>query len=47
VTAIRATIGAENVYTGDERTGATLKRAHAHAVDCVNAQRRADSTGES
>jgi sulfate permease, SulP family len=34
-------IGPENVYTGDERVGATLKRAHAEAVAWIEADRHA------
>ena len=35
VTGITALIGADNVYEGDERVGATLRRAHADAVTWV------------
>jgi hypothetical protein len=44
VTGITARIGADNVYTGDERVGATLKCAHADALAWIEAQRRADGT---
>ena len=40
VTGITDLIGAENLYTGDERVGATLKRAHADAIAWVEATRR-------
>jgi anti-anti-sigma regulatory factor len=39
VTGITAMIGDENIYTGDERVGATLKRAHADAVQWIETQR--------
>ena len=35
------TIGAENIYTGDERLGAALRRAHADALAWIETQRRA------
>ena len=38
VTGITATIGAENVYAGDERVGATLRRAHSDAVRWIDDQ---------
>ncbi len=41
VTGITEVIGPENVYTGDERVGATLKRAHAEAVAWIEAQQSA------
>ncbi len=44
VTGLTDVIGAENVYTGDERVGATLKRAHADAVAWVHASQPADGT---
>ena len=34
----------ENIYTGDERVGATLKRAHAEAVTWIEANRPTDGT---
>ena len=37
VSGIIDVIGPENVYTGDERVGATLKRAHAEAVAWIEA----------
>ena len=40
VTGITALIGADNVYDGDERVGATVKRAYADAVSWVEAQQR-------
>ena len=44
VTGITDLIGAENVYTGDERVGATLKRAHAEAVAWIEANQPAGET---
>jgi len=38
VTGITELIGAENIYTGDERVGATLKRAYTEAVAWVENQ---------
>jgi sulfate permease, SulP family len=40
VTGITDLIGSENLYTGDERVGATVKRAHADAIAWVKAYRR-------
>jgi len=40
VTGITDLIGADNVYSGDERVGASLERAHSDAVAWVNAHRR-------
>ena len=40
VTGIIDLIGADNVYSGDERVGASLERAHSDAVAWVNAHRR-------
>jgi sulfate permease, SulP family len=40
VTGITDLIGSENLYTGDERVGATVKRAHADAIAWVKANRR-------
>ena len=37
IAGITATIGAANVYRGDERVGATLRRAHDDAVQWVDA----------
>lgn len=50
VTGITDVIGSENLYTGDERVGATLKRAHADAMAWIKTNRRvggsdADGTG--
>ena len=45
VTGITAVIGAENVYAGDERVGAALKRAYADASSWVAADRDDGSTG--
>jgi SulP family sulfate permease len=39
VTGITTVIGADNVYPGDERVGATLARAHADALAWVDARR--------
>ncbi len=44
VTGITDVIGSENVYTGDERVGATLKRAHAEAAAWIEANRPAGGT---
>jgi len=44
VTGITDVIGPENVYTGDERVGATLKRAHAEAAAWIEANRPAGGT---
>jgi len=44
VTGIADVIGAGNIYAGDERVGATLKRAHSDALAWVEANRRADGT---
>ena len=38
-TGITDVIGADNIYTGDERVGATLRRAHREAVAWVEAHR--------
>ena len=40
VTGITDLIGAENLYTGDERVGATVKRAHADAMAWIETNRR-------
>ncbi len=40
ITGITDLIGADNVYSGDERVGASLERAHSDAVAWVNAHRR-------
>ena len=39
VTGITDLIGAENLYTGDERVGATVKRAHADAMAWIETNR--------
>jgi sulfate permease, SulP family len=44
VTGITGVIGTENVYTGDERVGATLKRAHAEALLWIEARQSAAGT---
>ena len=44
VTGITDTIGPENVYTGDERVGATLKRAHTDALGWIKAKERGSGT---
>jgi sulfate permease, SulP family len=41
VTGITDMIGVENVYAGDERLGAALRRAHADALAWIETQRRA------
>lgn len=41
VTGITAVIGADNVYPGDERIGATVKRAHADAEAWITANQAA------
>jgi SulP family sulfate permease len=43
VTRITDIVGAENIYTGDERVGATLKRAHTDALAWVEASKAADN----
>lgn len=40
VTGITGVIGTDNVYPGDERVGASVKRAHADAVAWVESRRR-------
>lgn len=45
VSGITAVIGADNVYPGDERVGATVKRAHADAVAWIAAHQAAGGTG--
>lgn len=44
VTGITDLIGAENLYTGDERVGATVKRAHADAMAWIETNRRASGS---
>ena len=44
VTGIAELIGADNIYTGDERIGATVKRAYADALVWVEANRHAGGT---
>jgi SulP family sulfate permease len=39
VTGITDLIGFENLYTGDERVGATMKRAHADAMAWIKTNR--------
>lgn len=39
VTGVTAVVGSENVYTSDERVGATVRRAHAEAVAWVETNR--------
>ena len=43
-TGITDLIGAENIYTGDERIGATLKRAYTDALAWVETNRHAGGT---
>jgi len=45
VTGITAVVGAENVYAGDERVGAALRRAYKDALAWVAADRDHGSTG--
>ena len=45
VTGITAVIGAENVYAGDHRVGAAIRRAHDDAVAWVAANRDLGSSG--
>ena len=45
MTGITDLIGAGNIYAGDERVGATLKRAYADAESWIENQ-RAESTGQ-
>ena len=42
VTGVTDTVGADNIYTGDERLGATLKRAYADAQTWIE-QNRSDA----
>ena len=45
VTGIIDLIGFENVYTGDERVGATVKRAHADAMAWIETNRHVGGSG--
>jgi sulfate permease, SulP family len=45
VTGITDLIGFENVYTGDERVGATVKRAHADAMAWIETNRHVGGSG--
>jgi SulP family sulfate permease len=45
VTGIMNVIGSENVYTSDERVGASVKRAHADAKAWVDANRQTGDNG--
>jgi len=45
VTGVTDVIAAENIYTGDERVGATLKRAYADAVTWIEHNQLAEGTG--
>jgi len=45
VTGITAVVGAENVYAGDERVGAAIRRAYKDALAWVAADRDHGSTG--
>ena len=38
-------IGPQDIYTGDERVGATLKRAYADAAAWIEANQRSAGTG--
>ena len=42
MTGVTDVVGAENIYTGDERVGATLKRAYADAQTWIE-QNRSDA----
>ena len=46
VTGITDLIGPGNIYTGDERIGATLKRAYADAEKWIEENRLADGTSQ-
>ena len=46
VTGITDLIGTDNVYSGDERVGASLERAHADAVGWINAHRRSGGAAQ-
>lgn len=45
VTGVTALVGTENIYTGDERVGATLKRAYADATAWIEHNQDAAGTG--
>jgi hypothetical protein len=45
VTGITSVIGAENVYAGDHRVGAAIRRAYDDAVAWVAANRDRDGAG--
>lgn len=45
VTGVTDVIAAENIYTGDERVGATLKRAYADAVTWIEHNQLAEGAG--
>ncbi len=40
VTGVTAAVGRDNIYTSDERVGATVRRAHAEALQWIEDQRR-------
>ena len=44
VTGVTDLIAPENIYTGDERIGATLKRAYADATAWIEQNQRASGT---
>jgi SulP family sulfate permease len=46
VTGVTDVIAPEDIYTGDERVGATLKRAYADAVTWIEHNQLADGTGQ-
>jgi hypothetical protein len=46
VTGITAVIGAENVYAGDHRVGAAIRRAYDDALAWVAAKRDPGGTGQ-
>jgi hypothetical protein len=45
VTGVTDVIAAENIYTGDERVGATLKRAYTEAVTWIEHNQLAEGAG--
>jgi sulfate permease, SulP family len=45
VTGVTDVIGPDNIYPGDERVGATLKRAYADATSWISQNRRAGGSG--
>jgi SulP family sulfate permease len=45
VTGVTDVVAAENIYTGDERVGATLKRAYREAVTWIEHNQLAEGAG--